>query len=82
MAEIDRMGYRAGAAEALGIRDGFEDILNWVRKAIADDVWRWYAENEDMRIVTLKKWFLSFTVRVKHVRPLLVLLFGEPGFGL
>jgi hypothetical protein len=43
-------------------------------------VWGAYdALDPEMPITTLRKWGLSFTVRVRHTRPLLVALVGEAG---
>jgi hypothetical protein len=45
---------------------------------ISDLVWKLYAQHENDVIIKLKKWGIGITVRVKHIRPLLVKWFGEP----
>lgn len=39
--------------------------------------WKWYEANKEMELFSIKVWFLSKTIRVKDVRPLLVKMFGE-----
>ena len=49
-----------------------------IRDEIASEMWKWYEANKGTKVTTIKKWFFSFTIKVKHLRPLFVLLFGEP----
>ena len=58
----------------------FDQILDAVRDAISDDMWRWYREHEELKIIKVKKWFLSYTFRVRHCRFLFELLFGDEVF--
>lgn len=74
MAVIDKAG--VNLVDTYGLGSGFGDVVSWIRKSIADDLWRFYEENPDRAVVTLNKWFFSFTVRVKHLEPLFELLLG------
>lgn len=49
-----------------------------IRAAIAAEFWRWYAAHEETEITRINWWVIHKTVRVKDVRPVFVLLFGEP----
>lgn len=41
--------------------------------------WNWYLDHWNDRIATIKFLFINVTVRVSHVKPLFILLFGpEP----
>jgi hypothetical protein len=57
-----------------------EQIVEAARKAIADDMWRWFRENQNVSIFTVKKWIFSWTIKVKDVRFLFELLFGPEVF--
>ena len=59
--------------------DGFSAIRDWLRQQISIDMWKWFQGNREMEVVVLKKWVLNFTVRVKHLEPLFVVLFGAEG---
>ncbi len=49
------------------------------REYFASIAWSLYnTVNPEQEIVTVRKWFLSYTFRVKDCRPVLVILFGEP----
>ena len=49
------------------------------RDFFAPLAWKLYGSlNPDQELFTVKKWFLSYTFRVKDARPVLALLFGEP----
>lgn len=54
--------------------DSFEHTLNLL-------AWRWYsAQNPKRVILTLHKWFLSYTITVESIYPLFCWLFGnQPG---
>ena len=52
---------------------------NAIKDAIAQEFWIWYKLHKDDRIFALKKLlFFSLTVRVHHLEPVFVLLFGSP----
>lgn len=54
-------------------------LLPGWRDLVGSVVWRIYAElDPEQPILTVKKWLLTYTFRIKDARPLLVLLFGEP----
>lgn len=62
-----------------------EKICGTIQERIPDkvkqEVWKWYIENEDKTILTVKlKIIFRFTIliKVKHIRKILVCLFGEP----
>lgn len=74
MAVIHSAG--SGAVDSLGLGDTFTNILDWARGAIANDLWKWFDENPNRKIVTLNKWIFSFTVRCRHLEPLFELLLG------
>lgn len=52
------------------VRAGIRDIM-------AREFWAWYYQNQDRTVTTVKVWFLSKKVRVRDLRPIFVLLFGE-----
>lgn len=55
-----------------------EAIFPEWRAMLARIVWGAYAAlDPETPLVTLRKWGLSFTVRLKHTRRVLVLLVGE-----
>lgn len=40
--------------------------------------WRWYYAQDPKRVIlTLRKWFLSYTITVESIYPLFVWLFGN-----
>lgn len=81
MAMLDDVSLATRNTDALaadGISGEFlESIFEWVKGEIKDDAWRWFHENRDRKLFSLKKWFFSFTIRVKHCEVLFKLLFGE-----
>lgn len=44
---------------------------------LQDAFWDWFDKHQEDKIVSLGLFIVKVTVRVKHVRPLFVLLFGE-----
>jgi hypothetical protein len=50
-----------------------------IRGAIAAHFWTWFAAHQDDQIARVKVVFFSVTIRVRTVRPLFVMLFGEAG---
>lgn len=50
-----------------------EELLYFLR----DIIWKLYTEHENDPIIKLRKWGFSVTIRVKHIRPLIVKWFGE-----
>lgn len=52
------------------------ELIEVARKEWADDVWRWFDEHRDKRILSISKWFISFTFRVKHCEVLVKVLAG------
>ena len=57
-----------------------DQIVEAARKAIGDDMWRWFRENQDVAVLKLNKWIFSWTLRVKDTRFLFELLFGPEVF--
>ena len=57
-----------------------DQIVEAARKAIGDDMWRWFRENQNVSILKVKKWIFSWTFKVKDVRFLFELLFGPEVF--
>ena len=52
--------------------------LGWIKDQIAIAFWKWYEIHENDKVLGFKKLIIfSFTVRVKHLRPVFVLLFGN-----
>lgn len=49
-----------------------------IQEEIAREMWEWFEANRGTEVTTIKKWWFSFTVKVKHLQPLFVILFGEP----
>lgn len=49
-----------------------------IKQTISTLFWMWYLNNSEDRILTIKKWFISKTIRVKDLRPAFELLFGHP----
>ena len=81
MAMLDDVSLENRNTDALadgGISGEFmESIFDWVKNEIKDDAWKWFHENQDKKLFSLKKWFFRFTIRVKHCELLFKLLFGE-----
>jgi hypothetical protein len=50
------------------------DLLAFLR----DIVWKLYEENKNDPIVQIRKWGIRWTLKVHHIRPLLIRWFGEP----
>lgn len=53
-------------------------LADIVRRSFAKEMWEWYESHKDDKLTTIKVWVISVTIRVHHVRPLFVILFGEP----
>lgn len=53
------------------LRDGIRSIM-------AREFWNWFHQHQDDKVTTIKVWFLSKTVRVRDLRQIFVMLFGEP----
>jgi hypothetical protein len=51
--------------------------LDILRKLVSAEFWRWYNAHSDQQLTKVKVWIFSKTVRVKDIRPLFELLFGE-----
>jgi hypothetical protein len=50
----------------------FKDTVNIL-------IWRWYhSQPPERKLITLRKWFLSYDITVENIRPLLVWMFGMP----
>lgn len=57
--------------------DLLDQIVEAARKAISDDMWRWFDQNSNMKIFTFKKWIFSWTLKLHDLEFLFFLLFGE-----
>lgn len=57
--------------------DAWQGVVDVVREQFADDIWRWFHAHAEDKVITINKWFLSYTVRVKHLRELFEVLAGE-----
>lgn len=58
--------------EGLGI-----DLLDLVRDTFREELWSWFYAHQDDEIFNVRKlWVFSFSVRVKHLRPLFETLLG------
>ena len=78
MAVIHECGDRRVGASEYGIADEvFLPLLEWLRQSIADDLWRWFDGHRDDKVVTIRKWIFNFTIRVRHLEGLFVILFGN-----
>lgn len=52
--------------------DAFKDTMSIL-------AWRWYYAQDPKRVIlTLHKWFLSYTITVESIEPLFRWLFGFP----
>jgi hypothetical protein len=49
-----------------------------MRDVLGAVFWAWYAQNEDRALLVVRKWFVRHTFVVRDLRPVFVLLFGEP----
>jgi len=54
----------------------FGELLEVARAEWADDVWRLFDENKDLRIMSVGWWIINFTFRVKHCGALVRLIAG------
>lgn len=70
----------SGATDRSARFAGLDDVLiDIFREGIRDEMWEWFFRNRERPILKVSKlWIFSFTVRVKHIHPIFVLLFGEP----
>jgi len=75
MAMIDEVGL--DIADEFGIGDTFGSLKSWFRELTAIRAWQWYDENRNEPLVTVGIWILRYHVKVRHVKPLFVKLFGE-----
>jgi len=50
-----------------------------LRKFINFLMWDWFDKHQDNKVVKIKWWFIGKQVRVKDLREVFVLIFGEPG---
>lgn len=51
------------------LRDHFLD-------ALSDELWEWFDEHRDDRVLSVRKWFFSFTVHVRDLEGLFRVLLG------
>ena len=42
------------------------------------EAWEWFNAHKKDKIFHIKKWWLRWKVKVKQLRPFMVILFGEP----
>ena len=54
----------------------FGELLEVARDEWADDVWRLFDENAELRILSVGWWVINFTFRVKHCSSLIRLIAG------
>ena len=54
----------------------FGELLEVARAEWADDVWRLFDENKELRILSVGWWVINFTFRVKHCSSLIRLIAG------
>lgn len=59
--------------DEFGIGDTFGPMLGWFRDLTAITMWAWYDEHRKDPLV--KVWIFK-VMRIKHVKPLFVILFG------
>ena len=59
------------------LREFFLDFVKAARQEWADEVWALFDKHGEDKILTVRKWFISFTFRVKHCKPLVRLLVGD-----
>lgn len=52
---------------------GLDDVQRFVGRVF----WRWFRENQNLIVVSVGKWFIRFNVRVRDLRPLFQVLFGD-----
>ena len=60
-----------------GVGDFFKELLIAARLEWADDVWRLFDENKELRLLTVGWWFINFTFRVKHCGAFVRAIAGE-----
>lgn len=66
------------AATSVPLPAALENIpFGAIKPYLAALIWQMYDENQNQPVFTFKKWFLSFTVTVEMIRPLLVRWFGD-----
>lgn len=59
------------------------NVSQWaqVKTALGRLVWWWYdkevAQNPEREIFTVRKWFISYTIRMKDLEPFIVFAFGH-----
>ena len=54
----------------------FTELLEVARAEWADDVWRLFDDNKELRILSVGWWVINFTFRVKHCGALIRLIVG------
>jgi len=81
MAVIDEVGVREDLA-SFGAASIGDDILDWFRGLTSLTMWGWYQRHREDAVANVGFLFISYTVRVKHVRPLFVMLFGPKPTGV
>lgn len=74
MAVIHNVQLRSGEFDVTV--NQLESIVQWVREAVADDMWRWFEEHKDDKILTVRKWIFNYTFYVHHLESVFELLFG------
>lgn len=64
-------------SERLRERVGGENVLiDIFQELLREEAWEWFEENRDDELLRVRKWFFSFSVRVRDLRPLFEILFG------
>lgn len=48
-----------------------------IRKELAFLFWGWYALHQDNKVIKVKIWFISRQIRLRDLRDVFVMIFGE-----
>jgi hypothetical protein len=62
--------------KALSLAQTKDDI----RHALAQVAWNFYRREAERSLVTVHKWKIGFSLKVRHLRPAFVALFGDEVF--
>lgn len=68
---------KVDAAPGFDVGAAWDDVVGFVRTALAAEAWTWYHAHSEDTLFTVHKWVFTYTVKVKDLYEVMVMLFGE-----
>ena len=77
-ARARKEGYLSAASGAGIDVSAAGPIFDMAKELIAKEFWAWYANHYNDTVKIFRVWFIRKTVRISDLRPVFVLLLGDP----